>query len=62
MGCFLSLQVDPVSFAHSPEVCLIVIGLQPTKPLSDLKAELQEAPPDQLQQQAPWKLLQQLLT
>ncbi len=49
VGCVLPLQVNPVSFAHSPEEYLIAIGLQPTKPLSDLKAELHEAPPDQLQ-------------
>jgi len=45
--CVLFLQVTPVSFAHSHEEYLVAIGLQPTKPLSDLKAEMQEGPSDQ---------------
>lgn len=48
----LFLQVNPVSFAHSPEEYLVAIGLQPTKPLSDLKAEMQEGPSDHAQQHA----------
>jgi len=50
--CVLFLQVTPVSFAHSHEEYLVAIGLQPTKPLSDLKAEMQEGPSDQLQHHA----------
>ena len=50
--CVLFLQVTPVSFAHSHEEYLVAIGLQPTKPLSDLKAEMQEGPSDQLQHNA----------
>jgi len=41
-----------LSFAHSHEEYLVAIGLQPTKPLSDLKAEMQEGPSDQLQHHA----------
>ncbi|DBA87348.1 TPA: hypothetical protein ACH3X1_004396 [Trebouxia sp. C0004] len=44
--------VTPVSFAHSHEEYLVAIGLQPTKPLSDLKAEMQEGTSDQLQHHA----------
>jgi hypothetical protein len=50
--CVLFLQVTPVSFAHSHEEYLVAIGLQPTRPLSDLKAEMQEGPSDQLQHHA----------
>ena len=44
-----SVQVTPVSLAQSHEEYFVAIGLQPTKPLSDLKAEMQEGPSDQLQ-------------
>lgn len=50
--CVLFLQVTPVSFAHSHEEYLVAIGLQPTRPLSDLKAKMQEGPSDQLQHHA----------
>ena len=43
----LLLQVNPVTFAHSPEEYLVAVGLQPTKPLSDLKTELQDPAMDQ---------------
>ena len=40
------LQVNPVTFAHSPEEYFIAIGLQPTKPFAELKPELQDVPSD----------------
>lgn len=44
------MQVNPVTFAHSPEEYLIAIGLQPTRPNADLKPELDEESSDQLHQ------------
>lgn len=44
------VQVNPVTFAHSPEEYFIAIGLQPTRPHADLKPELDEESLDQLHQ------------
>lgn len=44
------MQVNPVTFAHSPEEYFIAIGLQPTRPPIDSKPEV---PLDQLHEQAP---------
>ena len=45
------LQVNPVTFAHSPEEYRIAVGLQPTRPPIDSKSELpSEVPSDQLHQ------------
>ena len=44
------MQVNPVTFAHSPEEYFIAIGLQPTRQHADLKPELEEQSSGQLHQ------------